>query len=68
MQKWIAVGNLTKDTELRRTQAGQAVTNFTIAITRARKRLYISASDKEIYFGKERKSNPSIIFDELLQN
>lgn len=36
MQKWIAVGNLTKDTELRRTQTGQAVTNFTIAITRAR--------------------------------
>ncbi len=39
-----------------------------VAITRARKRLYISASDKEIYFGKERKSKPSIIFDELLQN
>lgn len=39
-----------------------------VAITRARKRLYISTAKKEIYFGKEQNSNPNIIFEELLQN
>jgi ATP-dependent exoDNAse (exonuclease V) beta subunit len=39
-----------------------------VAITRAKQRLYISASTKETFFGKERNSQPSIIFDELLQN
>ena len=39
-----------------------------VAITRAKQRLYISASTKETFFGKERNSLPSIIFDELLQN
>lgn len=34
MQKWFGIGNLTKDPELRTTQDGKTVCNFTIAINR----------------------------------
>lgn len=37
-----------------------------VAITRAKQRLYISAPEIEKYFGKETKTNPCVIFDELL--
>ena len=37
-----------------------------VAITRAKRRLYISAFSTEKYFGKEKETAPSIIFDELL--
>ena len=37
-----------------------------VAITRAKKRLYISSHATELYYGKEREVIPSIIFDELL--
>lgn len=37
-----------------------------VAITRAKKKLYLSASEKEVAFGKQRSCTPSIIFGELL--
>lgn len=37
-----------------------------VAITRAKKRLYISNHATELYYGKEKEVVPSIIFDELL--
>ena len=37
-----------------------------VAITRAKKRIYFSASKTEIYFNKIRKAEPSIIFGEFL--
>lgn len=35
MNKFIAIGNLTKDVELRQTQSGKSVATFTIAVQRA---------------------------------
>ena len=37
-----------------------------VAITRAKQRLYISAFSTEKYFGKDKDTAPSIIFDDLL--
>lgn len=37
-----------------------------VAITRAKRRLYISTSEKEKYFGRQQKVVPSIIFERLL--
>lgn len=37
-----------------------------VGITRAKRRLYFSTSATELYFGRQKESIPSIIFDELL--
>ena len=34
MQKWIGIGRLTKDPEIRRTNSGKAVAQFTLAVDR----------------------------------
>ncbi|MCR5265137.1 MAG: UvrD-helicase domain-containing protein [Cyanobacteria bacterium RUI128] len=39
-----------------------------VAITRAKRRLYISSHATELYYGKEKDVTPSIIFDELINH
>lgn len=54
------------DTELKEFLVSENYRLLYVAITRAKQRLYISTHKKETYFGKNKDSQPSIIFNELL--
>ena len=54
------------DNELKEFMINENFRLLYVAITRAKKRLFITTSQTELSFGKEKESIPSIIFDELL--
>ena len=54
------------ETELKEFSAEESMRLFYVAITRAKKKLYITASRKIKSFNKEMEQKPSIVFEELL--
>ena len=54
------------DYELKQEILAENLRLLYVAITRAKNKLYITASSKIKTFGKEKPSDPSIIFEELL--
>lgn len=54
------------ETELKNFLINENYRLLYVAITRAKKRLYISAFSTEKYYGKDKETAPSIIFEELL--
>ena len=53
--------------ELREFSAEESMRLFYVAVTRAKKKLYITASTKTKAFGKEVVQEPSVIFTDLFQ-
>ena len=53
------------DTELKEFSAEESMRLFYVAVTRAKKKLYITAPLKVKSFGKESEQSPSIIFNDL---
>ena len=53
------------DTELKEFSAEESMRLFYVAVTRAKKKLYITAPLKVKSFGKELEQSPSIIFNDL---
>ena len=58
--------NCGHDLELKEFSAEESMRLFYVAVTRAKKKLYITAPLKVKSFGKEMEQEPSIVFEELL--
>ena len=60
--------NIKSEIELKEFSAEESMRLFYVAVTRAKKKLYITAPLKVKSFGKEINQDPSIIFEGLLSN